>query len=378
MHILYLIKTSEGAGWALNLLKEIKHRFPIVTFSVIIPDGGKHMNEYYEICRDVYIFNYKLDYSIFKQGIKFRKLVSQDNPDIIHSWFTQTTLYSRLFLFDFKGPILFQVVGPAHLENYLFKIGDIKSSRKNDYWIATSKYIFNKYKKSGVDEDRIYLNYAYTDILTLLETKEDVLVRDLRNEFNLKKNIKIIGTASYIYPPKFYQKLGTKGHEYLFDVFSNLLKQRDDVVLVIAGTTFGKDIAYEEKLKLMAKKISVDKIFFTGRYNNICEIISNFDVFVYLSKTENLGGVFESLLFEIPTISSNKGALPELVINGETGFNLDPRDIEGLTEKINFFLDNDSTDYTEKGKKLVLNSFKKDNIILTAFEIYKSVLEKYK
>jgi hypothetical protein len=103
MHVLHLIKTSEGATWAINLIKEIKKEFSDISFSVIIPDGGKHINEYYKVCRNVYIFNYKLNVSLIKNGIEFKKLVIQDNPDIIHSWFTQTTLFARFFFKKIKN-----------------------------------------------------------------------------------------------------------------------------------------------------------------------------------------------------------------------------------------------------------------------------------
>ena len=180
MHILHLIKTSEGAGWALHLMQEIKKRDPNISFSVAIPPGGKHAHAYHVLCRNVYEFDYQLNLSIFQRGKILREIVSKDNPDIIHSWFTQTTLYARLFLRKFKIPRLFQVVGPAHLENWLFKWGDIKSVNKYDYWIATSKYIFNKYRKNGIDKSRLFLNYAYVDILNLLESKGDVVVENLK------------------------------------------------------------------------------------------------------------------------------------------------------------------------------------------------------
>ncbi len=374
MHILHLIKTSEGAGWAINLLKELKIKYKDITFSVVIPSGGKYFQEYKILCRNVYQFEFKLNGTIITRGIQLKKIVLHDKPDIIHSWFTQTTLYTRLFLRNIQIPTVFQVVGPAHLENLLFKIGDIKSARYNDYWIATSNYILDKYKKGGVSEDRIFLNYAYVDILGLLESKKHVAFRDLRQDLNINQNIKIIGTASYIYPPKFYQSKGVKGHEYLLTAFSSLIKQRDDVVLVIAGASFHTDNKYEKKLRKMAAAISPDKIFFTGRYNDICEIISNFDIFLYLSKTENLGGVFESLLFEIPTISSNNGALPELVINNFTGFNLNPNKKNEIIEKINFLLDNDSECFTRNGKELVLKKFQKNEIISGAYNIYHKII----
>jgi hypothetical protein len=44
------------------------------------------------------------------------------------------------------------------------------------------------------------------------------------------------------------------------------------------------------------------------------------------------------LAFKIPTISSNKGGLPELIINDITGFNLDPKRTVFLVDKINNIL----------------------------------------
>lgn len=378
MHILHLIKTSEGATWAIKMLQEIKATYNDVTFSVVIPSGGKHFDEYKELCTNVYDFDFKLDSSIFKQGKILKDIVLKENPDIIHSWFTQTTLYSRLFLRNSNVPKVFQVVGPAHLESLLFKLGDIKSATKNDYWIATSEYIYNKYLNSGVSKDKLFLNYAYIDAKALLASKENIQPRNIRKEFGIDENSKIIGTASYIYPPKFYQKSGIKGHEFLLEVFEKLLKRRDDVVLLIAGSTFANDKTYENKLKQIAEKIGKNKVVFTGKYKHVYEIISNFDVFVYLSKSENLGGVYESLLFEIPTVSSNKGALPELVINNETGFNAEPDDTDKLMEHILNLLENDTNDFKIKGKELVLSKFNKETIISKAYDCYCKILEERK
>ncbi len=374
MHILHLIKTSEGAGWALHLMQEIKKRDPNISFSVAIPPGGKHAHAYHVLCRNVYEFDYQLNLSIFQRGKILREIVSKDNPDIIHSWFTQTTLYARLFLRKFKIPRLFQVVGPAHLENWLFKWGDIKSVNKYDYWIATSKYIFNKYRKNGIDKSRLFLNYAYVDILNLLESKGDVVVDNLKVKYNLPENYKLIGTASYIYAPKFYEKTGVKGHEFLLKAFEQILTKRKDVVLIIAGGAFGNSSKYLDKLKRMAAKIDKDRILFTGEYRHVFEVISNFDLFVYLSKSENLGGVFESLLFEVPTVSSNRGALPELVIPGETGYIVELNDIRTIADTINFALESDNTQLQKNGKQLVLDSFKKEITIDKAINIYKEVL----
>lgn len=374
MKILHLIKTSEGATWAIRMLEEIKKKYPHVFFSVLIPKGGKHFQEYFSVCDNVIEFEYLLDSKILKRGKDFKNHVDKIKPDIIHSWFTQTTLYARLFLRRSNIPRIFQVVGPAHLENRLFKLGDILSAQKNDYWIATSKYIQDKYMNSFADSEKIFLNYAFIDALKLLNSKEKLQPIDYKEKFNLDENTKVIGTASYIYPPKFYEKHGIKGHEELLNAFRLLLKKRDDVVLIIAGATFGSNNNYEQSLINKARKISPNKIIFTGKYRNVYEVISNFDIFVYLSKSENLGGVYESLLFEVPTISSNRGALTELVVNNETGYSVEPSDANNLVEKINSILENPDGNFSRSGKDLVLNTFESNKIVSNAYCIYKSIL----
>jgi glycosyltransferase involved in cell wall biosynthesis len=374
MKILHLIKTSEGATWAIRLLELLKTKHPEVSFSVLLPKGGKHFIEYQTVCDNVIEFDFLIDSKIIQRGRKLKTYVDNIQPDIIHSWFTQTTLYARIFLRYNNIPRLFQVVGPAHLEHNLFKTADIKSAQKNDYWIATSKYIYDKYINCGIDKNRVFLNYAFIDIEKLLYSKKLKKPINYIEKFGLEKNTKIIGTASYIYPPKFYENRGIKGHEYLLEAFELLLKQRDDVVLIIAGGSFGNNMSYEHSLKTRANNISKDKIYFTGKYESIYETISNFDVFVYLSKSENLGGVYESLLFEIPTISSNKGALPELVINDKTGYNIDPSYKEDLVDKINSVLNSDHNNFKSEGKALVKKTFNKKTITDKAYQIYESLI----
>jgi|UPI0006467A0D glycosyltransferase involved in cell wall biosynthesis len=376
MHILHLIKTSAGAGWALNIMKEIKKNDPSITFSIIVPKGGRFFDEYHKICAHVIEFEYSLSPGIFSNGKLFKKIVKDINPDIIHSWFTQTTLYSRMFLRDLNIPKVYQVVGPAHLENTIFKLGDIKSATKNDFWIATSKYILKKYLNSGVKEDKVFLNYAYVDIVQLLKDSEHIKSRNFRQEFNLPENAVIIGTASYIYPPKFYQKEGIKGHDILLESFKNLLKIRQDVYLVIAGSTFGDNLEYENKLKEKAESIAPGKIFFTGGYSHIGEVITNFNVFVYLSKSENLGGVFESLLFRVPTVSSNRGALPDIVIDGQTGYTVSLSDTESIAVTIDQAIE-DGGKYVNNGQELVLTTFVKEELIQNSIDIYREVKKRH-
>ncbi|WP_167341849.1 glycosyltransferase family 4 protein [Nonlabens sp. SY33080] len=375
MTVFHLIKTSKGATWAIEMFKEQKRIYPNIKIVVALPKGGKHFNEYLEICDQVFELEYSLNARILNNGFKLRKFIRLIEPDLIHSWFTQTTLYARIFLRDFQIPRVFQVVGPAHLDNKLFKFFDIYSANKQDFWIATSKFIKKQYLKSGVDEKKIFLNYAYINIDKILALKDKTEPINYHKDLNLPSNTIVLGTASYIYPPKFYQKNGIKAHEQLIKGFSILSKTRDDIVLVIAGESFVNDSHYLLKLKKMADTMCPGKIFFTGGYKNVFRVIGKFDIFIYLSKMENLGGVFESLIGEIPTVSSNSGGLPELIIHGFTGLTSDYDDIKGINDNLTYLLKNPDVKerFVKNGFKHVLKTLNSSKMVENTKRIYDTV-----
>lgn len=69
---------------------------------------------------------------------KFRRLVNDVAPDVIHSHFVGTTLTMRLALgLNHPTPRVFQVPGPLHLENSFFRNAEIKTAGQRDYWIAS-------------------------------------------------------------------------------------------------------------------------------------------------------------------------------------------------------------------------------------------------
>jgi glycosyltransferase involved in cell wall biosynthesis len=376
MHILHLIKTSEGAKWALDFIIDSKLLNPNLKHSIIIKPGGKYFDEYSKYCENIIELDFSIDFYLISNGRKFKKAVLKVNPDIIHSWFTQTTLYARLFLRKYKIPRLFEVVGPLHLESFLYRKFDILSAQKNDFWKATSNYTFNKYINSGVPKNKLFTNYIGIDLKDCLHNFEIRSQEKIREKYHLSADIKIIGTASYMYPPKFFNKAGVKNHELLFEVFKELIKRRDDVVLVVGGSPIDNDKRYEVKLKSIANKISTDKIIFTGYVENIGRLITEFDVFVFLSLSENLGGVYESLLFEVPTVASNRGGIPELVINGETGFACSLNSVDEIVDKIEVLLDNREIgeQFKIQGLKKVHEVFDKKKSFENSIQIYNTIL----
>jgi N-acetyl-alpha-D-glucosaminyl L-malate synthase BshA len=85
-----------------------------------------------------------------------------------------------------------------------------------------------------------------------------------------------------------------------------------------------------------------DNVRFLGKQEAIEEILSVGDLFMIPSQSESFGlAALEAMACKVPVISSNAGGLPELNVQGVTGFLCDIGDIKGMAEKAIYILQDD-------------------------------------
>src|SRR5690606_31044154 len=109
---------------------------------------------------------------------------------------------------------------------------------------------------------------------------------------------------------------------------------------VFVGGAWNKAYSYEKQIREYAERKGGDRFVFLGTRNDVLELYPDFDVAVHPSHSENLGGAVESLLLKVPTIATNVGGFPDIVIDGETGWLVPPGRPDKLAEKILVTLDN--------------------------------------
>jgi len=81
---------------------------------------------------------------------------------------------------------------------------------------------------------------------------------------------------------------------------------------------------------------------FLGKQDAIEEILSVADLFIMPSLSESFGlAALEAMACKVPVISSNAGGLPELNIDGVTGFLKDVGDVTGMAEKAIYILEDE-------------------------------------
>lgn len=123
-----------------------------------------------------------------------------------------------------------------------------------------------------------------------------------------------------------------------------------------------------------------EKVKALGKINDLYNVLCSSDLFLLPSEKESFGlAALEAMAARVPVISSDVGGIPEVNINGQTGFVLPMGDVNGMAEKSVELLKNDSmlAEFKKNAKKQA-ERFDKKNILPMYEDLYLSVLEKVK
>ncbi|SMC79863.1 N-acetyl-alpha-D-glucosaminyl L-malate synthase BshA [Moheibacter sediminis] len=123
-----------------------------------------------------------------------------------------------------------------------------------------------------------------------------------------------------------------------------------------------------------------EKVKALGKINDLYNVLCSSDLFLLPSEKESFGlAALEAMAARVPVISSNAGGIPEVNIDGETGYVLPVGDVKGMAEKAIELLKDDAKmiQFKENAKNQALK-FDKKNILPMYEELYLSVLEKVK
>lgn len=220
------------------------------------------------------------------------------------------------------------------------------------------------------------------------------LKKDTLRLFNIKKEIKVI--YNFIDFEK-YDTLGKEPclrgnladeEERIITHISNFrpVKRIDDVIeifyktqqkikaqLLMVGDGPERDAAEKKVMKLGIS----NRVKFLGNSVEINKILCLSDLFLLPSQTESFGlAALEAMAAKTPVISTNSGGLPEVNVNGKTGFLSDVADTDDMAKNSIYILEDDKrlaafkSNAYKNAKKFII-----DEILPEYEEIYRTVKE---
>jgi len=135
-----------------------------------------------------------------------------------------------------------------------------------------------------------------------------------------------------------------------------------------------------QKVEDLASSLGIfQDVRFLGKQEHISEILSITDLFILPSETESFGlSALEAMACGVPVISSNAGGLPEINIEGKTGFLSDVGDIDAMSEKAIFILE-DEERLSRFKKEALANArkFERQHIIPMYEQLYEDTIRQF-
>jgi N-acetyl-alpha-D-glucosaminyl L-malate synthase BshA len=120
-----------------------------------------------------------------------------------------------------------------------------------------------------------------------------------------------------------------------------------------------------------------DDVRFLGKLEAVEEVLSVADLFLMPSEKESFGlAALEAMACQVPVISTNQGGLPELNVQGVTGFMSNVGDVEDMTRKSLFILDKNNLPRFKENALKRAQEFDITRVLPLYEEYYNQVLEK--
>lgn len=240
-----------------------------------------------------------------------------------------------------------------------------KYMKNVDAIIAISEGVKKVLVEGGVDPENVEVISSGIDFSSFEEDSSALTSKDyLHREFSFAVDDYLVGIVAHL--------ADHKGHQYLIQATKILKQQAPKIKTIIVG-----EGPLSMELDRQAKELDVeDIIFFLGFRKDIPKILSSLDLFVLSSHLEGMGSsILDAMASRLPVVATKVGGIPEVVINGETGLLVPPRNPSALARAI-LRLYSDKTLASrlgQKGYELVHRKFSAEAMAEKVVRLYEKI-----
>lgn len=248
----------------------------------------------------------------FAGVIRLRKILRKNNIQVLNTHSRRDTMLAGMAARLAKTPL---IVRTRHLA---IKPGSLVSYTGIPHRVTTvSDYVRNILIERGAKPEFIATVYSPIPLPPPVEQSS------LRDELNIPKDALVIGCVAVMREKK--------GHKTLIHAVQNILK-RTDVYLVLVGN--GEPLL--SQLKQYVQDLNLQtRVIFTGRRNDIPNVLAGFDIFALATEQEASGTVYvEASAAGLPVVGTNVGGVSEMFEDSVGGFLIPPNDVPALTDAL--------------------------------------------
>lgn len=232
-------------------------------------------------------------------------------------------------------------------------------SRFCDYIVTINREDFNRAKTFHCENVR-YIPSVGVDIRRIMDLKVDKAAK--KESIGVPADKTLILSAGEL--------IERKNHEVIIRALAKI--NNPNVYYAIAGKG-----PLKESLSKLAQELGIgERVMFLGFRTDVFELYHAADISAFPSKIEGLGlaGV-EAMAAGVPLVSSNVHGILDYVIDGETGFSVNPTDVEGFATALNKLVQDPALRESMNDACLkAVEPFEITNALNVMWDIYKEIL----
>jgi len=296
--------------------------------------------------------NVKKDYSAYKE---MKRIFKERKFDVVHTHSSKAGILGRAAAWNVKVPFVTHTVHGQAFHAYekpwknLFYINAERWAAKRCHKIyAVAQAMIDQCVKAKVaPREKYQVVYSGMEIGDFLNSKPEP---ELRKKLGIPENARVIGTVSRLFP--------MKGYEYFLPLAHSVATVCPDVHFLIVG-----DGSMREWMDEKIASIGLtDRFHFAGLVPpyEVYRYIALMDILAHLSLREGLPRcVVQALASGKPALGFRLDGTPEVIIDGETGYCADAKDVKTVIASAIHILSTPglAEQMGENGKKMVAEKF---------------------
>jgi glycosyltransferase involved in cell wall biosynthesis len=244
------------------------------------------------------------------------RIVKQLRPDLLHAHDPRAVAMAATALSIVSPAPRPLLVASRRAE---FRVAQNSFSRwkysQVDCFIASCAAIRDRLVKDGIGSNRVVVIHDGVDVERIARMGGT----SVHAQFYLPTNAPVVGTVAALVPQK--------GHQHLIDAAALVVREVPDARFVLLG---------EGPLRGALERHVKDKhlerhMFLAGFRTDVLELTKGVDVFAMSSIHEGMCvALVDAMAAGKPAVGTRAGGIPEVLVDGETGLLVEPRDHHGM------------------------------------------------